>query len=60
MNVPNLITTSRLIITAGVFVTLELSARGAGESAASPDRPDLTLVWVAFTLFLVAAFTDFI
>lgn len=52
MNIPNLITTARLIITALVFVCLEFSI-----SAGSIDQ---TLVWIAFWLFLVAAITDFL
>ena len=66
MNLPNLITLMRLVLTAGVFVCLELydprvdlilySAGGApGPTVSSP-----TLVWVAFVLFLIAAFTDFL
>ena len=52
MNVPNLITVSRLVITGGVFVCLE----------AIPDAkaPTPALVWTGFVLFLVAAFTDFL
>lgn len=52
MNLPNLITISRLVITAGVFVCLE--------AVADPTRPDPALVWTAFVLFLIAAFTDFL
>lgn len=52
MNLPNLITLSRLVITAGVFVCLEC--------VADPVHPEPTLVWTAFVLFLVAAFTDFV
>ncbi len=52
MNVPNLITTARLVITVLVFVCLELVARVVGDPA--------TLAWTAFALFLVAAFTDFL
>lgn len=55
MNVPNLITVSRLVITAGVFVCLECVPPAA--STAEADRP---LVWAAFVLFLVAAFSDFL
>ena len=52
MNLPNLITVSRLVITAMVFVCLE--------AVPDPARPDPTLVWTAFVLFLVAALTDFL
>lgn len=52
MNLPNLITVSRLAITAAVFVCLEVSG--------DPQRPAATLVWTAFVLFLIAAFTDFV
>lgn len=64
MNLPNLITVSRLVFTAGVFVCLELAAverptgpLGWGSGAQHPAVP---LVWIAFGLFLVAAFTDFL
>jgi len=52
VNLPNCITVSRLVITAGVFVCLE--------AMADPRQPDTTLAWAAFVLFLVAAFTDFL
>jgi CDP-diacylglycerol--glycerol-3-phosphate 3-phosphatidyltransferase len=52
VNVPNTITLSRLLVTAGTFVCLEV----AGE----PAQPEPPLVWVAFALFLVAAVTDFL
>jgi len=55
VNIPNLITTARLAITALVFVLLELAPRVGG--AGDPDR---VLVWVAFVLFLVAALSDFL
>jgi CDP-diacylglycerol---glycerol-3-phosphate 3-phosphatidyltransferase len=58
MNIPNLITVSRLVITAGVFVCLELHAPAALSPSVNAVPP--TLVWVAFVLFLVAAFTDFL
>jgi len=66
MNLPNLITISRLVITAGVFVCLELApvrqwvflAPFELESrVASVNAP---LVWTAFVLFLIAALTDFL
>ena len=69
MNLPNLITLSRLVITAGVFVCLELAPEHAWLSA-GPNQPsefyrqvafvDATLAWTAFALFLVAAITDFV
>ena len=68
MNLPNLITVSRLVITAGVFVCLELSPRRV-EVIKAPTQElldlwsrgvDETLVWIAFALFLVAAVTDFV
>ncbi|MBX3462131.1 MAG: CDP-diacylglycerol--glycerol-3-phosphate 3-phosphatidyltransferase [Planctomycetes bacterium] len=58
MNVPNLITLSRLAITAGVFVCLELAPARSGPGG--PGSIDAPLVWVAFVLFLVAAITDFL
>lgn len=67
MNLPNLITLSRLVITAGVFVCLELAVRvepipadpvtGARGALVFVDS---MAVWGAFVLFLVAAFTDFV
>ncbi len=50
MNLPNSITLGRLLITAGIFVCLELIA--------DPSAPDPTLGWLAFALFLVAAISD--
>jgi CDP-diacylglycerol--glycerol-3-phosphate 3-phosphatidyltransferase len=61
MNIPNLITVSRLVITAGVFVCLELAprhsvvAQGLVGEVIEPEW-----IWVAFVLFLIAAFTDFL
>lgn len=77
MNLPNLITVSRLVLTAGVFVCLEIVAQGFthGRELWAQNAPtigvrghlhdtylvvDPTLVWVAFVLFLIAAFTDFL
>ncbi|HEX5054133.1 MAG TPA: CDP-diacylglycerol--glycerol-3-phosphate 3-phosphatidyltransferase [Planctomycetota bacterium] len=63
MNLPNLITVSRLVLTAGVFVCLELAAVArpdAGAAPGGPGHPDAVLVWIAFALFLVAAFSDFL
>ena len=51
MNLPNSITLGRLFITAGTFVCLEFL---------DPNQPAGTLAWVAFTLFMVAAVTDFL
>ena len=50
MNLPNSITLLRLVLTAAVFVCLEL--------VADPVRPDKALVWIAWVLFLIAAFSD--
>lgn len=52
MNLPNTITVSRLLVCVATFVCLEL--------VPDPRRPDPTLVWVAFALFLLAAVTDFL
>lgn len=51
MNLPNTITLSRLVLTAGVFVCLEV---------AQPVATDLTLAWIAFAFFMIAAVTDFV
>lgn len=51
MNLPNLITLSRLLLTLACFVCLELIA--------DPRQPSPALAWTAFALFLVAAVTDF-
>ena len=51
MNLPNLITCSRLLITAVCFVCLELT---------EPSAPNAALVWWAFGLFIFAAATDFV
>ena len=68
MNLPNTITLSRLVITAGVFVCLEF-ASVAPRLTPNGDQvpqwygqlhPDATLVWIAFALFLIAAITDFL
>ncbi len=50
MNVANSITLSRLLVTFGVFVCLEL-VRDTG-------NPDPLFAWLAFALFMVAALTD--
>ena len=68
MNLPNTITLTRLVLTAGVFVCLELAVRSpqnvpAGDVlplSLGQRHPDTTLVWIAFVFFLVAAFTDFL
>ncbi len=52
LNLANLITLSRLVVTAGVFVCLEIME--------NPVQPDQTLAWWAFALFLFAAITDFV
>ncbi|MFO1077545.1 MAG: CDP-diacylglycerol--glycerol-3-phosphate 3-phosphatidyltransferase [Planctomycetota bacterium] len=59
MNIPNLITTARLVFTALVFVCLEVAAR-LREGGIDQNFPNRVLVWVAFGLFLIAAFTDFL
>jgi CDP-diacylglycerol--glycerol-3-phosphate 3-phosphatidyltransferase len=68
VNIPNLITTARLVITVLVFVCLQLSTVMFRAWPHGPElppdtgllHPDATLVWIAFVLFLVAAFTDFL
>lgn len=52
MNLPNLITLARLVLTAAVFVCLE--------AFVDPAQPGPAAVWIAFALFLVAAITDFV
>ncbi|MGE0142675.1 MAG: CDP-diacylglycerol--glycerol-3-phosphate 3-phosphatidyltransferase [Planctomycetota bacterium] len=52
MNLPNAITLARLVLTIACVAVLE---------CAGPDHaPDRTLAWVAFTVFVVAAATDFV
>lgn len=61
MNLPNLITLLRLVLTALVFVCLELAPVGTNMRPGVPGREaDHGLVWIAFVLFLIAAFTDFL
>ena len=68
MNLPNTITLARLVLTAGVFVCLEVAAdlpRLTNHGDQLPLEygqlhPDTTLVWIAFVFFLTAAFTDFL
>ena len=64
MNIPNLITTARLVLTGLVFLCLEFAARGAFEPESGRiggvDQPVPALVWTAFVLFLIAAFSDFL
>lgn len=60
MNVPNLITVSRLVITAGVFVSLELAARMPSLDFTAGRWAGVPWIWGAFVLFLIAAFTDFL
>lgn len=50
MNLANSITLSRLLVTFGVFLCLELV-----QDTASPDA---LLAWLAFALFMLAAVTD--
>jgi len=52
VNVPNAITVSRLVVTAMTFVCLELIA--------DPNEPTAVLAWIAFSLFMLAALTDFL
>ena len=52
MNLPNLITVSRLVLTVAVFLCLEWTS--------DPQQPEAVLVWWAFVLFLIAAFSDFL
>jgi CDP-diacylglycerol--glycerol-3-phosphate 3-phosphatidyltransferase len=51
VNVPNLITLSRLAVTVVCFLCLGL---------AGAENPDTTMVWWAFGLFIFAAATDFV
>lgn len=59
MNVPNLITTARLVITVLVFVCLQFVAPH-GVVAGGSGTGTVLLAWTAWVLFLVAAFTDFL
>ena len=65
MNLPNTITLLRLVLTAGVFVCLELHAarwphgQHVRYATIVPDW-DGSLAWTAFVFFLIAAFTDFL
>jgi CDP-diacylglycerol--glycerol-3-phosphate 3-phosphatidyltransferase len=52
VNVPNAITLSRLLITAATFVCLE--------GTKDPGNPDPGVIWLAFSLFLLAAASDFV
>ncbi|MCB9886179.1 MAG: CDP-diacylglycerol--glycerol-3-phosphate 3-phosphatidyltransferase [Planctomycetes bacterium] len=52
MNIPNLITTARLVITVLVFVCLQLGFCWREQL--------VPLTWGAFVLFLLAAFSDFL
>lgn len=65
MNLPNTITLLRLVLTAGVFVCLELAPHR--ETLYRPYElwtvvtdASQPLVWTAFVFFLIAAFTDFL
>jgi CDP-diacylglycerol--glycerol-3-phosphate 3-phosphatidyltransferase len=53
MNIPNTITMVRLVMTVFVFVLLEVHA-------GAPAGASMTLPWIAFTLFMVAAVSDFL
>jgi len=52
LNLANLITTSRLLVTLGVIVCLEMIS--------DPRNPDPVLLWTAFGLFMYAACSDFV
>jgi CDP-diacylglycerol--glycerol-3-phosphate 3-phosphatidyltransferase len=52
VNWPNTITMARLVCTGATFLCLE--------SIADRHHPEGTLSWTAFTLFMVAAITDFL
>ena len=52
LNLANLITSSRLLVTTGVILCLEIA--GAATS------PDPVLVWTAFGMFMYAAVSDFV
>ena len=52
MNIPNMITMARLFMTALVFVCMQWSL--------ASEPLDVTLSWIAFSLFLGAAITDFL
>ncbi len=52
MNLANLITSSRLLVTLGVIVCLEMIS--------DVERPDPVLIWTAFGLFMYAACSDFV
>ncbi len=54
MNIPNTITMVRLVMTVFVFVLLELYSRAADA------EPSKLLPWLAFSLFMVAAVSDFL
>ncbi|MEC7724515.1 MAG: CDP-alcohol phosphatidyltransferase family protein, partial [Planctomycetota bacterium] len=54
MNIPNMITMVRLVMTVFVFVLLEVQAR-------APKAEQTTaLPWIAFSLFMIAAVSDFL
>jgi CDP-diacylglycerol---glycerol-3-phosphate 3-phosphatidyltransferase len=66
VNLPNTITLARLVLTAGVFVCLELAVERTPvfdspySMISHVTRGQPTLVWTAFVFFLIAAFTDFL
>ena len=54
MNIPNMITMVRLVMTVFVFVLLELHAR-------APTAEQTTVLpWIAFSLLMIAAVSDFL
>ena len=54
MNIPNMITMIRLVMTVFVFVLLELHAN------APAAEQTMVLPWIAFSLFMIAAVSDFL
>ena len=61
MNLPNLITLMRLVLTAGVFVFLELAPRHSVMAmGVIGEEIEPECIWIAFVLFLIAAVTDFL
>ncbi|HZN41749.1 MAG TPA: CDP-diacylglycerol--glycerol-3-phosphate 3-phosphatidyltransferase [Planctomycetota bacterium] len=61
MNLPNLITLMRLVLTAGVFVFLELAPRSSVMAQGLIGEViEPGCIWIAFVLFLIAAVTDFL
>ncbi|MFK7738825.1 MAG: CDP-diacylglycerol--glycerol-3-phosphate 3-phosphatidyltransferase [Planctomycetota bacterium] len=71
MNIPNTITMARLLLTVVVFLCLQLAPVGlvsassggapsGGAASGAVAQVDATLAWIAFAMFLVAAFSDFL